>query len=178
MPRTGPYTCFVLILLVAGCELPFGASSENEIATGFEKKDQVTIEPGLEAQLLGPELVAAGDSFRVRFHLKNITTSTIRFRTGGCWGRPAVFSGEERVPMVGSLQVCTLELLHWKLSAGAERTRDFDLKATMNASMGSPKVVGPAEPGTYTLQAKLDWTIYGQKIDKRLEGELEVVSGQ
>lgn len=161
-------------LLLTGCELPFGAQTGEEIAPGLEQKEQVTFAPGLEARLFGPDRVAPGDSFRVRFHLENNTTSTLRLGTGACWGRPGVFFGGEQVPMIGSAQVCTLQLLRWELSAKDTRTRDFDLKAAMNESFGGSEEEGPAEPGTYTLQVKADWSIEGRKVSKVLKGEFEI----
>lgn len=176
MYRKGVSVLLFSVLVLAGCELPFGAQSGEEIAPGLEQKDQVTIEPGLEARLFGPERVAPGDSFRVRFQVENNTTSTLRLGTGACWGQPGVFFGGEQVPMVGSAQVCTLQLLRWELSAKATRTRDFDLKAAMNDAVGSPEENGRAEPGTYVMKTKIDWIVGGREIDEHLDGEFEIVS--
>jgi hypothetical protein len=166
-----------IVLVLAGCELPFGAQSGKEIASGLEQKDQVTIEPGLlEVLLFGPDRVVPGDSFRVRFQVENNMTSPLRLETGACWGQPEVFFEGEQVPMVGSYQVCTMQLLRWELSAKDTRTRDFDLKAAMNDASGSPEESGRASPGTYALQTTIDWRVEGREIDEQLEGEFEVVS--
>ncbi len=176
MYRKSVFILLLSTLFLAGCELPFGAQSGEEITPGLEQKDQITIEPGLEARLYGPDHVAPGDSFRVHFRVENNTTSPLRFETGACWGRPGVFFGGEQVPMVGSAQVCTSQLLRWELSAKDTRTRDFDLKAAMNEAVGSPEESGRAGLGTYVMRTKIDWTVEGREIDERLEGKFEIVS--
>lgn len=162
--------------LLLGCEMPFGIGSDDgSDGPDFEARDRVEIEPGLVATLYAPTRVAAGDSFHVRFTLKNATEDSIQVQTGACWGQPgAVFDGEQ-VPLVGSSQVCTMQLLTWALPGQETRERTFDLKASLNASTGSPEVEGPAEPGTYTLRTTLDWIVEGQEVKKNLEADVEIV---
>jgi len=176
MCRKSVTALLLLTVVLAGCERPFGFQSGPEISPSLEQKDQGTLDPGLEVRLLGPARVAPGDSFRVQFQLENKTASTIRVKTGACWGQPAVSLDGKEVPLIGSRQVCTSERLTWDLSSKSTRTRDFDLTAAMNASVGSPEVGRVSEPGTYTLRTTLDWTVQGQDVDDALEGTFEVVS--
>jgi hypothetical protein len=162
--------------LFLGCEMPFGVGSDDgSDVPDFEARDRVEIEPGLVAKLYAPTRVAAGDSFHVRFTLKNATEDSIQVQTGACWGQPAAVFDGEQVPLVGSFQACTMQLLIWPLPGRETRERTFDLKASLNTSNGSPDVEGPAEPGTYTLRTTLDWTVGGQEVEKTLEAGLEIV---
>lgn len=171
------FALFVLsAVLLLGCEMPFGLGSDDgNSAPDPELRDQAEIGPGLVARLYAPEQVATGDPFQVRFTAENTTQDSIQVKTGACWGRPGAIFDEEQVPLVGSAQVCTLQLLTWTLSGKETRERTFDLKASLNASSGSPEVEGPAEPGTYTLQTTLDWTVSGREVEKNLEADVEIV---
>jgi len=178
--RTLAYLPAVFILsaaLLFGCEMPFGigAGSGGDTAD-LDVRDRVEIEPGLVAKLYAPKRVAAGDSFEVRFTAENTTEDSIQVQTGACWGQPAaVFKGEQ-VPLVGSYQVCTMQLLTWTLPGQETRERTFALRASLNESSGSPETVGVAEPGTYALKVMLDWTVDGQKVEEKLETSIEVVA--
>jgi hypothetical protein len=162
--------------LLVGCELPFGMGSDDgDSAHRLQLRDQVEIEPGLVASLYAPEQVATGDSFQVRFAIENTATVPIQLETGACWGQPAAFVEGEQVPLVGSFQACTMQLVSRTLPGNDTRERTFDLKALQNASNGSPEVEGPAEPGTYTLRTTLDWRVNGREVKKRLEADVEIV---
>ncbi|WP_181149508.1 hypothetical protein [Salinibacter sp. 10B] len=63
----------------------------------------------------------------------------------------------------------------WPLSGKETRERPSDLKALLNAPNGSPEVEGYAEPGTYTLQTALDWTVNDREVEKNLEADVEIV---
>lgn len=163
--------------LLFGCEVPFGIGSGGGGGTpSLEVQGQVEIEPGLVARLHAPKRVAAGDSFQVRFTAENTTADSLQLQTGACWGQPAALLEGEQVPLVGSYQVCTSQLLTWTLSGRETRKRTFDLKASLNESSGSPETVGPAEPGTYTLKTTLDWTVDDQKVERSLGASVEIVS--
>jgi hypothetical protein len=156
--------------------MPFGIGSDDgDGAPDPEFRDQVEIDPGLVARLYAPKRVATGDTFQVRFAAKNTTKDSIQVRTSACWGRPGAFLDEEQVPLVGSFQVCTMQLLTWSFPGKETRERTFDIKALLNASNGSPEVEGLAEPGTYTLRTTLDWTVNGREIKKNLEANVEIV---
>jgi hypothetical protein len=162
--------------LLLGCEMPFGVGSDNGgDVPDFEARDQVEIEPGLVAKLYAPKRVAAGDSFHVRFTAQNTTEDSIQVQTGACWGQPAALFDGEQVPLVGSFQACTMQLLTWTLPGQETRERTFELKASLNTSSGSAETEAPAEPGTYTLRTTLDWTVGGQKMEKNLEADVEIV---
>jgi len=162
--------------LFLGCEMPFGIGSDDGgDAPDPEVRDQVEIEPGLVARLYAPEQVATGDSFQVRFTNTNTATVPIQLETGACWGQPTAFLDGEQVPLVGSFQACTMQLVSRTLPGNDTRERSFDLKALLNASNGSPEVEAPAEPGTYTLRTTLDWRVNGQEVKKHLEADVEIV---
>ncbi|PQJ35548.1 hypothetical protein BSZ35_13885 [Salinibacter sp. 10B] len=176
--RTEAHLLALLMLsatLFLGCQMPFGAGSDDgDDVPSFEARDQIEIEPGLIAKLYAPDRVAAGDSFHVRFIAKNTTEGSIQMKTGACWGQPiAIFDGEQ-IPLIGSYQICTMQLLSWTLPGQETRERTFDLKASMNTSRGSFQTTEHAEPGTYTLQTTVDWTIGGQKVEKSLEADVEI----
>jgi hypothetical protein len=178
MTRTHVAFCVLTAALLIGCEMPFGiGSGGGEDAPSPQLRDEVQVEPGLALRLYAPERVAPGDSFEVRFVAENTTGYSIEVQTGACWGQPAAFFAGEQVPLVGSRQVCTLQLLSWTLPGQKTRERTFDMKAALNVSSGSPEEEGLAEPGTYELKARLDWTVGGQKIDKTLEAPVEVAAG-
>jgi hypothetical protein len=164
------------VTLLLGCEMPFGIGSDDGgDAPGPEVRDQVEIEPGLVARLYAPERVATGDSFQVRFATENTSTVPIQVKTGACWGQPAAFVDGEQVPLVGSFQACTMQLVSRTLPGNDTRERTFYLKALQNASNGSSEVEGPAEPGTYTLRTTLDWRVNGREVKKHLEADVEIV---
>jgi hypothetical protein len=162
--------------LLLGCEMPFGVgSNDGGDAPSLEVRDQVEIEPGLVAKLYAPERVATGDSFQVRFTAQHVIEQPIQVRTGACWGQPAAFLDGDQVPLAGSYQVCTMQALTWTLQGKETRERTFDLEASLNASSGSPETEGPAEPGIYTLQTTLDWSVSGQKVGESLTADVEIV---
>lgn len=178
MTRRTVALCVLTATLLAACEMPFGiGSGGGGESPSPQLRDEVQIEPGLTARLYAPKQVAAGDSFQVRFTAENTTSGAIQLQTGACWGQPAAFFGGEQVPLVGSRQVCTLQLLTWTLPGGETRDRTFDMEAVLNDSSGSPEEEGPAEPGTYELRARLDWTIAGKKIDTTLRAPVKVAVG-
>lgn len=108
MTRTTIVLCVLTAVLLVGCEMPFGiGSGGGEDPPRPQLRDEVQVEPGLALRLDAPETVAASDSFNVRFVAENTTGDSIEVQTGACWGQPGAFFGGERVPLVGSKQVCT-----------------------------------------------------------------------
>ncbi|PQJ26724.1 hypothetical protein BSZ35_19225 [Salinibacter sp. 10B] len=174
MTRASLLACVLLATILGGCDLPFGVGSGEE-GDGSEVRDRVELESGLVARLYAPERVASGDSFRVRFTAQNVMEEPIQVQTGACWGQPAAFLNGEQVPLVCSFQVCTMQLLTWTLPGKETRERTFNMKASLNASSGTPETEEPAEPGVYTLRTRLDWSVGGQKVEERLEADVRII---
>jgi len=156
-------SAFVLFALVAGCDDPVVGP----------KNDATAEVDGLTLRLSAPDTVAVADSFEVRFVVQNRSAGDVTVKTpNSCLVLPRVTDGVgERVPLKGTGIGCLTVITTHEIDAGETIGRSFDVEAALFTSEGEE----PVSPGRYTLQARLDWTIDGEKVDLSVIGRELVV---
>lgn len=154
---------FLLFALVVGCDDPFvGAENDTTAEVG-----------GLLLRLSAPDTVAVADSFEVRVIAQNQSDDDVAVKTpNSCFVIPHVTDGTgDRVPLKGTGILCAAAITTHEIPEGGGIEKSFDVKAVRYTSEGED----PVSPGRFTLQARLDWTIDGEKVDLSVVGRELVI---
>lgn len=167
-------------VLAFGLGLGVGCDGFSSVETGDpaedpipEAKTRVTVNPGLNVILSGPDTVAAADSFTVQVTVKNDRDRSVVIETSNsCLFRPGIYTNDKRVPMEGSNIGCATVITHHEIEEGEVHTRTFDMQAVRKGEEGTELV----SLGYYTIRVSLDWKMYGETIEDTLKHPFYVSS--
>jgi hypothetical protein len=162
-------TVFLFLGLPVGCDTVTGVVQKDE-DIDLSKATRATVN-GLGIHLSVPDTVAVADSFSVQVVVSNPSQTDRSVTTpSACLVRPGVVSGDIRVPIKGSTLLCAAAITTHHIPAGELEKRRFDMQAVLDTSEGEQSV----SPGTYTVQATLNWKINGEEIHHTVTKELVI----
>lgn len=177
MRRVVPFLALTLIVGVAvGCDGVSTVETDDPNERPLpEAKTRLTIDPGLEAGLSGPDTVEAADSFAVQVAIKNNADRSLVVQTpNSCLVRPAVYADGERVLMEGSNIGCLTAVTQHEFDARETRTRTFDMQAVREGEEDKE----PVSPGYYSIRVSLDWKIDEKTIEDTLTAPFYVSAAE